>query len=578
MVQAFKSFRSLVHQCEELLQKRLKLSRTNAFLADNEENRPGLNGNPGEFVPDEDCEIEEVNPDQDFESSEDDFSMESDSEPEDIVMQPLKTTESNTINAIPKALKNVASKKASAYTSPSNTNDNLEPTKTTDHNVVKDLAPSNVLKEHSNLEFTIKNTYTCQYCDMAFTTQNDCTEHESKHDPMAPFLCNFCHMRCGSRQTLIGHIKDTHDAERPYICVLCSKGFCRRSDLKKHSIVHTGIRPFVCPICAKSFSRNTNLTKHMRIHSSVKPYVCQQCPRSFSTGIELSRHGRTHSETRNFKCAKCPATYARKDKLHLHEQSHYRKETEFFLNSNKPPQAILQNQVILPPTTENIDNLSQPSNLYSNVDANQTKPAEQIHQTLFSHQHQFAQKSSFPQNKPTPPAKSSHGRVHNCDICNKSFTRERDLQRHQALHLDTLFTCKQCGLGFSRREKLVRHESEQHGPQYPCDVCRITFHKREELEMHLKMHELQQNAALSAHQAVLNAAGVAHPSMELNKVQHNHSVSQTLQQPQPPPLPPAVSMAVQRPSAADLSFYSNMVPTMNLGFYSETRPEDRNGI
>ena len=574
MVQAFKSFRCLVHQCEELLQKRLKLLQTNAFLADNDENRPGLNGNPGEFVPDEDCEIQEVNPDQDFESSEDDFSMESDSEPEDVVMQPVKATEPNAVSSIPKTLKAAAPKKAPAYVSPSNGNVNLEPAKMNDHTIAKELAPNNVLTEHSNLEFTIKNTYTCQYCDMAFTTQNDCTDHESRHDPMAPFLCNFCHMRCGSRQTLIGHIKETHDPERPYICVLCSKGFCRRSDLKKHSIVHTGIRPFVCPICAKSFSRNTNLTKHMRIHSSIKPYVCQQCPRSFTTGIELSRHGRTHSETRNFKCAKCPATYARKDKLHLHEQSHYRKETEFFLNANKPPQAILQNQTILNPTTDNMNNTA----MLCNADINQSKPTEQAQQALFP-SHQFTQKSSLPQNKPTPPAKSSHGRVHSCDICNKTFTRERDLQRHQALHLDTLFTCKQCGLGFSRREKLARHELEHHGPQYPCDICRITFHKREELEMHLKMHELQQNAALSAHQAVLNAAGVPHPSLELNQMPHHHSVSQALQQPQPPPpLPPAVSMAVQRPSAADMSFYSNMVPTMNLGFYSETRPEDRNGI
>ncbi|TMW42741.1 hypothetical protein DOY81_012178 [Sarcophaga bullata] len=508
----------------------LKLLQSNTFLADDEENRPGLNGNPGNLYPIEDCEIQEVNPEQDFESSEDDFSMESDSEPEDVVTQPVKVTDSNAASSIPKTLKAAVVKKAPAYVSPSNANVNLEPAKMNDNNIAKELAPNNVLMEHSNLEFTIKNTYTCQYCDMAFTTQNDCTEHESRHDPMAPFLCNFCHMRCGSRQTLIGHIKEAHDPERPYICVLCSKGFCRRSDLKKHSIVHTGIRPFVCPICAKSFSRNTNLTKHMRIHSSIKPYVCQQCPRSFTTGIELSRHGRTHSEARNFKCAKCPATYARKDKLHLHEQSHYRKETEFFLNANKPPQAILQNQAVMPPTTENMDS----SAMLSNPEINQSKSTEQ---------------SSFPQNKPTPPAKSSHGRVHSCDICNKTFTRERDLQRHQALHLDTLFTCKQCGLGFSRREKLARHELEQHGPH-----------------------------ALSAHQAVLNAAGVAHPSMELNQIPHHHSVSQALQQPQPPSLPPAVSMAVQRPSAADMSFYSNMVPTMNLGFYSETRPEDRNGI
>ncbi|XP_037808329.1 zinc finger protein 2 [Lucilia sericata] len=566
MVQAFSSFRSLVQQCEELLQKRLKLLQTNAFLSDNEDRRPGLNGNPGVFVPDEDCEIEEVNPEQDFESSEDDFSMESDSEPEDIVL-PVKVNENNsTTNVNTKAVKNV-NKKSSPFVNPT-AGDVMS---SNDLNISKEMPPVNMPLEHMNLEFSIKNTYSCQYCDMSFTTQNDCTDHESRHDPTAPFLCNFCPMRCTTRQALIGHIKEIHDPERPYVCALCNKGFCRRSDLKKHSIVHTGVRPFACPICAKSFSRNTNLTKHMRIHNSIKPYVCKQCPRSFTTGTELLRHGRSHSDVRNFKCSRCTATFARKDKLQMHEQAHYRKESEFLLNQAKQPGQ--PNLSVLPQSLENMENMVVPINPYANADLQPTKP-EELQHTLFPDNQFPKTKQPLHYNK---PKSSHHGRIHTCNICSKSFTRERDLHRHQALHLDSLFTCKQCGVGFSRREKLARHELEQHGPQYPCEICRITFHKREELEMHLKMHELQQNAALSAHQAVLNAAGVVHTPMELTQI-HHHSVAQSLQQPQPPPLPPVAALASQRPSAADMSFYSNMVPTMNLGFYSETRPEDRNGI
>ncbi|XP_061395515.1 zinc finger protein 436 [Musca vetustissima] len=569
MVKAFDNFRKIVKHSEELLQKRLELMKSNAFLEDFDDKRPGLNGNPGVFVPDDDCEIQEINPDEEFESSDDDFSMESDSDTEEINL-PAKEIDVFT----PKPTQAPAVKNTTVSKPPTVT----EPIQT------KDV--SSVLSEHKGLEFTITNTYLCQYCDMAFTTQSESLEHEASHDKVMPYICNFCPKAYNNRQAMIMHIKELHDPEKPYICALCRKGFCRRSDLKKHTIVHTGVRPFACPLCSKSFSRNTNLHKHMRIHSSIKPYVCQQCPRSFSTGTELLKHARTHSEIKSFKCSKCPAAYARKDKLQIHEQSHQRKELEALQNQNRIAGSfpMMQNQETL--------EMTQPINPYLNQELNSVEQQHLMMQNV-----NFAQRPVFPQlpvtipsvmNTPQPPAPKpqatkSHPRIHPCDICGKSFTRERDLHRHQALHLDTLFTCKQCGLGFSRREKLARHELEQHGPQYPCDICRITFHKKDELDMHLKMHELQQNAAISAQQAILNAAGVVHgPTMEISQM--HHVVSQRPIAPSSaaaavPPMAPVVSLPPpQRPSAADMSFYSQMVPTMNLGFYSETRPEDRNGI
>lgn len=568
MVHAFSSFRQIVQQSEEKLQKRLDLIQSNSFLNDFEDKRPGLNGNPGIFEPEDDCIIEKINPDQEFESSEDDFSMESDSETEEQPKQ-LQSDKESLIQKPPSPLnKNQPTQKIPI------TND-----------VPLSKEASGILSEHKKLEFTITNTYLCQYCDMAFTTQPECLEHESGHDCNMPYACNFCLQHFTNRQALIGHIKELHDPEKPYICALCSKGFCRRSDLKKHTIVHTGVRPFSCPLCTKSFSRNTNLYKHMRIHSSIKPYVCQQCPRSFTTGTELLRHARTHSEIKNFKCSKCPASYARKDKLQTHEQTHHRKESEVPMNQHPRGLGNFQPEELL-------ENIPLPMNPFIQSELNQLKPVDEQQRLLYAnanypHQPVFPQlPASIPSimNNPQPPplqksqapAKSSHPRIHNCDICAKSFTRERDLQRHQALHLDTLFTCKLCGLGFSRREKLARHELEHHGPQYPCDICRITFHKKDELDMHLKMHELQQNAALSAHQAVLNAAGVVHaPAIELPQM---NLVAPSLSAVPIPAMPVVPLPPPQRPSAADMSFYSQMVPTMNLGFYSETRPEDRNGI
>lgn len=138
----------------------------------------------------------------------------------------------------------------------------------------------------------IQNVFFCEYCDKAFVNQEECFRHElNNHDQQNPHVCTFCSFQCSSRNTIIAHIKECHDP-KPFLCTQCHKKFGRRSDLRKHSVVHTGIRkfrfvigecclclrtnfkfrfagPFHCTVCGKNFSRNTNLTKHLRIHDKM---------------------------------------------------------------------------------------------------------------------------------------------------------------------------------------------------------------------------------------------------------------------------------------------------------------------
>lgn len=583
MIEAFTDFRENVQRCETELQRWLEQNykkTTNEF-----EQRPGLNGNPGNFEPEDDCVITEIDPNQDYESSEDEFSMESDSETEEhspATTHLAQTTLNTASNTTQHDFNNATVKSMGADIHNADNSQNAM-------DASSSFAALPGGDSFIGGEVVIKNTYLCQYCDMAFTTQPECQEHESQHDSAAPYVCSFCSQRTSSRQNLIYHIKELHDPERPYVCAICKKGFCRRSDLKKHTIVHTGVRPFSCPVCAKSFSRNTNLTKHIRIHSSVKPHVCTRCPRSFSSAPELMRHIRSHTNSKPFQCSRCPSAFARKDKLHLHEQTHYRRDAEFLNNQN--------NGSGLKP--EDGNSMGQTENLVVSLNPYGEADSAQSHANMSSPQDQYRQHSILaaqlqqrpPLSKP-PPHKSSHSRSFNCTICQKTFTRERDLQRHQALHLDTLFTCQQCGTAFNRREKLARHELEFHAPQYPCDVCRMQFNKHDEYERHMKMHELQQTAAIATQTAISAASGVpSAPSSNIlglaggpNTAGAINLVTTAASSPAAAgthtsvTAPKDMSATQQRPTAADMSFYSQLVPTMNLGFYSETRPEDRNGI
>ncbi|XP_037711727.1 zinc finger protein 771 [Drosophila subpulchrella] len=479
---------------EKALQEQLK-----DLIREDAKYRPGLNGNPGEFLPEEGCIIVEVDPEKLAETSEDEFALgsdgeyenyEDDDEEEEEDFDEEDEEEGQNGEDVDMPLGMDAAQMA---------------------------AQKAVAADTNSATARPKRAFLCQYCDLGFTLPAECQDHErSAHDPSAPFCCTYCNLKMVTRPALISHIKTLHDPDRPYVCAHCRKGFVRRSDLKKHTIVHTGVRPYTCNVCSKSFSRNTNLTKHMRIHSGVKPFVCQQCPRSFQTAVEMMRHTRSHGEVKAFQCGRCPYSFSRRDKLLAHQQVHTRRDVE----------QQQQQMGLLPPLEGDLAHLQQQQ-----------------------------QQAAF-QAKQKAQSQSKNSRNHRCDICDRAFQRERDLQRHRALHMDSLFACKTCNQGFNRREQLHRHELEAHGPSFTCGICCISFLHQIELENHLKVHQLQHKMAQRAQEASILPLKIA----ELAPVATMAPVVQ------PPPQ--------MRPTAAELSFYSNMIPTMNLGFYSETRPEE----
>jgi uncharacterized Zn-finger protein len=54
------------------------------------------------------------------------------------------------------------------------------------------------------------------------------------------------------------------DKVRKYQCTYCSKKFGWPTDLKRHTLIHTGERPFRCQSCDSTFTRNFLLKKHQR--------------------------------------------------------------------------------------------------------------------------------------------------------------------------------------------------------------------------------------------------------------------------------------------------------------------------
>ncbi|XP_051909965.1 zinc finger protein 436-like [Hippocampus zosterae] len=237
------------------------------------------------------------------------------------------------------------------------------------------------LKTHEVIHLGVK-PHRCDLCPKAYMRTNDLEHHkQTVHgDGGGPrrrsgsLLCHFCGKELKFRSQLAAHLQ-THTDERPHLCDVCGRKFCRGYQLERHKLLAHGEdgehdedgddgedgspprkrpktllaarsrarsddKPFRCALCPRRFARPACLKRHQaRAHPkersagqrAAKAFPCATCGKVFKFRSLLSNHAAVHSDERPHGCDFCPRRFRRLSHLKRHRRVVHR-------DGARPPQ------------------------------------------------------------------------------------------------------------------------------------------------------------------------------------------------------------------------------------------------
>ena len=156
---------------------------------------------------------------------------------------------------------------------------------------------------------------------MSSVSQAQANKHYRESHP--PLQCIICKQLFNNPCSLWRH-KYVH-LELKFPCQSCSKSFPFESDLVNHCLKHRCHPGHQCnhqtdgKICAKWFFAKSDLNKHTKVHSGII-YSCMECSYITYDVRYLCAHIYTHSDHERYQCSKCGEHFKHHTQLIRHSE------------------------------------------------------------------------------------------------------------------------------------------------------------------------------------------------------------------------------------------------------------------
>lgn len=310
----------------------------------------------------------------------------------------------------------------------------------------------------------IKRPYICMICNKGFSRAGYLKSHIYTHNSGCSFKCSKCDKTFARKQNLMVHMKryHTYTSSEMYPCSICNKEFTKIDIYKRHMSKHTGIGYFECTVCKKTWKTRANLERHMNSHTA-KRHRCYICDKMFSSTNSLKVHMYTHTGEKSYSCTICNKIYCEKRLLRVHMFTHTGIGKFSCVICDKQFYSKSQMKLHMCRHTGEKQHVCGICN-------------ESFFVKTSLHRHMYKHNGEKP---------------YECLNCGKSFVIKQDLGEHMKIHtIVRPHVCPVCNTGFTTGAYLNRHV-KCHNDKAPhvCPTCKLTFISKVSLAKHIQRQQ-----------------------------------------------------------------------------------------